>query len=136
MTIALAIVTPSGQAFDGEAERVVLPGAEGEFAVLEQHERFLAPLKPGVLAIHAGGGIEWAAVSDGFADVSAEQVVVLVDSCQKPEEIDAAEAERERSAAAAALAELGAAADDDPRRSELEGQLALAEARLRVASQN
>ena len=136
MAIALAIVTPSGQAFDGEAERVVLPGAEGEFAVLEQHERFLAPLRPGVLAIHSAGGVEWAAVSDGFADVSAEQVVVLVDSCESAEEIDAAEAERERSAAAAALEELGAAAEDDPRRSELERQLALAEARLQVVSRN
>ena len=136
MTIALAIVTPSGQAFDGEAERVVLPGAEGEFAVLEQHERFLAPLQPGALAIHTAVGVEWAAVSDGFADVSAEKVVVLVDSCQSAEEIDVAQVERERSHAAAALVELGVAAEDDARRSELERQLALAEARLQVASRS
>ena len=134
MAIQLAIVTPSGQAFEGEAERVVLPGAEGEFAVLEQHERFLAPLRPGALAIHAAGGVEWKAVSSGFADVGPDQVVVLVDSCDSASEIDRAEAESERSAAEAALAELGDAEEDDPGRVAAAARLQLAEARVTVSS--
>ncbi len=133
MAIQLEIVTPFGQAWDGEVEQIVLPGAEGEFAALEQHERFLAPLQPGVAAIHTSAGIEWAALSSGFADVSAERVVVLVDSCEAPAAIDREAAERQRSEAEAALAELGPASEDDHRRSESEQQLALALARIEVA---
>ena len=92
MALQLTVVTPEGQAYEGEVEQVVLPGSEGDFGVLEQHERYLAALRPGVLEIHApgsgAGGKEWAAVSDGFADVSAEAVTVLVSRCDLAAAID------------------------------------------------
>ena len=89
MSIDLVVVTPHGEAFSEPVEQVVLPGAEGDFGVFENHERFLAPLKPGPMEIHlVGGQTEWAAISSGFADVSAHQVVVLVDECFKAHEID------------------------------------------------
>jgi F-type H+-transporting ATPase subunit epsilon len=89
VSLELVIVTPEGEAFSGPVESVVLPGAEGRFGVLERHERFLAPLQCGAAEIRSQEGTLWAAVSDGFADVSAEQVVVLVDECRRAEEIDA-----------------------------------------------
>ena len=51
MGIQLTVVTPEGQPYQGEVEQVVLPGSEGDFGVLEQHERFLAALRPGVMEI-------------------------------------------------------------------------------------
>ena len=93
MSLNLVIVTPEGEAYSGSVEQVVLPGSEGDFGVLEQHERTLAPLQHGVIEIKTGAGSEWAAVSNGFADVSAERVVVLADSCLLAGEIDKAAAE-------------------------------------------
>ncbi len=93
MPIQLSIVTPSGAAYDGAVDRVVLPGSEGEFEVLPEHERFLCPLRVGEVQIRKGAETLYAAVSEGFADVSADEVAVLVDSCELADEIDTARAE-------------------------------------------
>ncbi len=82
MPLDLTIVTPSGPAYRGDVDSVVLPGSEGDFGVLPGHERFLCPLRPGEVQIKAGGQTIYANASEGFADVSAEQVTVLVDSCE------------------------------------------------------
>jgi F-type H+-transporting ATPase subunit epsilon len=97
MAIKLIVVTPEGEAISCLVESVVLPGAEGDFGVLEHHARFLAPLKPGPVEIKLpDGSTEWAAVSGGFAEVSGHQVVVLVDECFKGSEIDLEHAMRTR----------------------------------------
>ena len=82
MPISLKVVTPEGQAFQGQADAVVLPGSEGEFGVLPGHERFLTALSIGEIQIRTGNQTLVAASGEGFADVSAEQVTVMVDSCQ------------------------------------------------------
>ena len=69
MPFELTIVTPEGQAYQRSVERVVLPGREGEFGVLTNHERFLAPLRVGALEILTTHGPLYAAVADGFGPV-------------------------------------------------------------------
>jgi F-type H+-transporting ATPase subunit epsilon len=124
VAIELTVVTPEGEAFAGPVEEVVLPGSEGEFGVLALHERFLAPLQPGVMEIRtAAGASVFNAVSDGFADVNAERVVVMVDSCQRADEIEVDVARESQSEAEAALAALGIGEEDDVRRAELQNQL-------------
>lgn len=84
MAFELTIVTPSGEAFSGAVESVVLPGEEGDFGVLPGHERFLAALREGPFEIREGNassGTRRGEVSSGFADVSGEHVTVLVDRC-------------------------------------------------------
>jgi F-type H+-transporting ATPase subunit epsilon len=89
MPLDLIVVTPHGEAFAEPVEQVVLPGTEGDFGVLESHEKFLAPLKPGAMEIKLTDGTsEWAAIAEGFAEVTGTQVVVLVDECFKAHEID------------------------------------------------
>jgi F-type H+-transporting ATPase subunit epsilon len=82
MPVELTIVTPQGQAFAGPVDSVVLPGSEGEFGVLPQHERFLTPLRPGELLIRRGGETLRGKLSDGFARVEGQLVTVLVESCE------------------------------------------------------
>ncbi len=130
MPFELTIVTPEGQAYRGSVERVVLPGREGEFGVLTNHERFLAPLRVGAVEILTADGPVYAAVADGFAEVDGEHVTVLVDSCELAHEIDAA---RANAAAAAAEQYLDkAAGDEDPERYR-QYEAALERARTRVA---
>jgi F-type H+-transporting ATPase subunit epsilon len=94
MPLALTVVTPEGQAFQGEAEAVVLPGSEGEFGVLPGHEPFLSALRIGALTIRKAGGEELhAAVSQGFAEVHDDQVSVMVGTCEFAHEIDRSRAE-------------------------------------------
>jgi F-type H+-transporting ATPase subunit epsilon len=98
MPLQLDIVTPEGVRYAGAVESVVVPGVEGDFGVLPGHERFLAPIRIGELEVRGPAG-HWAAVSDGFADVTAERVVLLVDSCEFASDIDEARAERARARA-------------------------------------
>ena len=51
MPFALTIVTPSGEVYRGDADSILLPGSEGEFGVMPNHERFLTPLKIGTIEI-------------------------------------------------------------------------------------
>jgi len=100
MPLQLNIVTPEGTRFDGQVDRVVVPGSEGDFGVLPGHERFLSPVRIGELELEATGGArQWAAVSDGFAEVNGEKVVLMVDSCEFAPSIDAARAERAKARA-------------------------------------
>ena len=134
MSLELIVVTPEGQAYAGSVDQVVLPGSEGDFGVLEQHERYLAPLRCGTMEIQTGDSSTWAAVADGFADVSSEQVVVLVGSCRTLENIDAEAARADQQEAQHALDQLTLSDADQARRSELENARDLATAQLDVHS--
>jgi F-type H+-transporting ATPase subunit epsilon len=114
VSVELVIVTPSGEAYRGEVERVVLPGSEGDFGVLEGHERFLCSLRTGEIQLTLeGGGSLRAAVAGGFADVGGSEAVVLAESCETADEIDFARAEHARTRAEEALASLDAVADPE-----------------------
>jgi F-type H+-transporting ATPase subunit epsilon len=127
----LTIVTPEGQAYQGEVDRVVLPGSEGEFGVLASHERFLSPLKVGQVEIETADGALYAAIRGGFAEVGGEEVTVLVDSCALSDEIDSAEADADVQAAQQALER--AAGDDPDRYAHFEEALEHAQHRLEVS---
>lgn len=131
MSIELVVVTPEGEAFSGPVDSVVLPGVEGEFGVLEAHERFLSALDHGCMEIRSGEASQFQAVSDGFAEVGPERVVVMVDSAIPAGQIDVAAAESARDEASAALEQTD---DDDPKKAELENALARAEAQLATAA--
>jgi F-type H+-transporting ATPase subunit epsilon len=128
----LTIVTPQGTAYNGSAESVLLPGTEGDFGVLPSHERLLTPLRVGGVEIRVDGETHYAAIADGFAEVTGEQVVVLVESCECATDLDVARAELARDRAEQDLATLGE--DPDAKRiAEYEAALARARNRLAVA---
>ena len=134
MAIELIIVTPEGESFSGSVDQVVLPGSEGDFGVLEHHERFLAPLRHGAIEIRTGQSSDWAAVSNGFADVSGERVVVLADVCALAADIDVAMAEEEQREAEAELAALPQHTDHDGHRKVLMDVLVHQAVRIEVAN--
>ena len=132
MSIDLIIVTPEGEAYSGTVDQVVLPGSEGEFGVLEQHERTLAPLQHGAIEIKLESGSEWAAVSNGFADVSSERVVVLADYCVMAGSIDKAEVAQVLADAQAELDSLAEGEESDARRETLGEVVRKSEVQLEV----
>lgn len=114
MPFELVIVTPEGQAFRDSVESVVLPGTEGEFGVLPQHEPFLTGLRIGSAELRRpGGAVELAALSRGYARVESDAVTVLVGSCEFAEEIDRDRAELARERSERQLAELRGTAEGE-----------------------
>jgi F-type H+-transporting ATPase subunit epsilon len=79
-----------------EVDEIIAPGTEGEFAVLPRHAAFMTMLSPGVVVIRKGGDEIEMAISGGFVEVRDNRVVVLADTAERAEEIDAERAEQAR----------------------------------------
>lgn len=95
-TFNLAIITPEGKLFDGEAEFVNLPGSEGRFEVLAQHMNLIASLKPGVIELlDSKGSKQSYIVFDGIAEVNSESCSVLVEKGVSADKIDVSSAKEE-----------------------------------------
>jgi F-type H+-transporting ATPase subunit epsilon len=88
MTLHFELVSPEKLVFSGEVEQVDVPGAEGDFGVLEGHAPLVTTLRPGILTVHAAGGAQRIVVLGGFAEVSAEGLTVLADVAEAAEDID------------------------------------------------
>jgi F-type H+-transporting ATPase subunit epsilon len=112
MSFELTIVAPDGEWYRGPVDSVVLPGSEGEFAVLPNHERFLAPLRVGEVEIRTPADRLLAAIASGFAVVTGDEVAVMVDSCEFARDIDVPRAESARERAERGLAEPGDPGED------------------------
>jgi len=132
VSLTLSIVTPHGTVFEGPVESVVVPGSEGDFGVLPGHERFLSPVRIGELEVRGPNG-RWAAVSDGFADVGPDRVVLMVDSCEFAADIDTARAERARARAEREVEQLRQSQEEEQRFQLAQAALERAIVRLLVA---
>ena len=113
MSIELTVVTPEGQAFREDVTSVVLPGTEGDFGVLEDHEIFLTGLRIGEMRIERQGETLYAALSKGFADVRSKSVSVMVGSCEFTHQIDLDRAKIARDRAQKQLEEMRASGGDE-----------------------
>jgi F-type H+-transporting ATPase subunit epsilon len=128
-TFSLSLVTPEGAAYEGEAERLVVPGAAGEIGVLARHAPLVAMLKAGEIRIKTGDDWQSYAAGPGYFKVQSDRALVLVDDAVRAEEIDVEEARREAEEARRALDE----ADEDADRWTLEQRLRHAENKIAVA---
>lgn len=90
----LELATPTRLAVSAEVDEVVVPGSEGYFGVLPGHAAFLTTLGAGELVYRQGREEHRLVVIGGFAEVSGDQVIILAERAERPEEIDRARAER------------------------------------------
>jgi F-type H+-transporting ATPase subunit epsilon len=103
-TLAVEIVTPDRLVLGQEADSVTLSGVAGEFTVLPLHIPFLSALAIGSVVIRRGGVASPVFVSGGFADVTADKVLILAEAAELPAEIDAERARKAMERAAVRLA--------------------------------
>ena len=112
-TFNFELVTPERLLLSGAAEQVVVPGAEGDFAVLAGHAPVISTLRPGILEITMADGKQRVFVKKGVAEADPERLTVLAQTAVTVESLDAATIAAELKAAEAELAE---AKDDQSRR--------------------
>jgi F-type H+-transporting ATPase subunit epsilon len=128
-TLHVEVVTAERELYNGEADLVSAPSAEGRIGILPQHAALLTLLVPGELRIKLGGEEEPLFVSGGFLEVFEDTVTILADTAEHAEEIDQARAEAARRRAQDSLEH----AESERDRAELQGALQRAITRLRVA---
>ena len=129
----VALVTPDGPAFDGQAEMIIVPGAAGEIGVLARHAPLVATLKSGSTRIHLSADevLEFA-TGPGFFKVELDRALALVDDAVGVKEIDDDRARGQLEAAQAELAKLEAG-DSTADRWQLEQRIKHAENQLSVS---
>lgn len=82
--------------YEGPCESLTIPASDGQRGIWAHHRPMIAAIVPGTIRWRVPGGVdEVAAVSPGMVKVEGNDVVVLVDSAERPEEIDEARARRE-----------------------------------------
>ena len=101
---SVAVVTPEGPAYEGDAEMLIVPGAAGEIGVLARHAPLVATLKAGSTRVHLQGGeVQEYATGPGFFKVEQDRAIALVDGAEQAKEIDVAAARARLEAAQADL---------------------------------
>lgn len=88
-TMKLKIVAPERVFFEGDTTFLEFNTTEGEMGVYPNHIPLTAIVAPGVLRIHEGDGVKEAALMSGFIQILQDEVTILAESVEWPDEIDA-----------------------------------------------
>ncbi|SDB86628.1 F0F1 ATP synthase subunit epsilon [Shouchella lonarensis] len=96
-TVRVSVVTPDGAVYEDEGvELAVLKTVEGEIGVKAKHIPLLAPLAIGPARFLKGGKEAQVSVIGGFVEVRPDQVTILAEAAERPEQIDLSRAEKAR----------------------------------------
>ena len=94
-TFQVHILAADRTFYEGPCVSLTIPTSDGERGILAHHENMMAAVQLGTLRWQPPGQeVQLAAVSPGMIKVEHNDVLVLVDSAERPEEIDEARARR------------------------------------------
>jgi len=89
----LKILTPERAFFDGDVEGVTADAPDGNVMILADHAPFIMPVKIGQIGVKQDGKWDLSVNTEGFLEVRHDGVVIFVQACEHPDEIDARRAE-------------------------------------------
>ena len=93
----LKIITPDRTFYEGSATMVEMNTTEGEMGVYPRHIPMTVIIASGVLNIYEEDGeVKKAALHAGFAEILPEQITILAEIIEWPDEIDEKRAEEAR----------------------------------------
>ena len=75
----LTIVTPEGIVFEGEVDRIELPGTLGSFMVMPMHAALISSLTAGEISYVKEGKSDKVVIKGGFVEVKQDTVSVCVE---------------------------------------------------------
>lgn len=79
----LSLIAPEKVVFTGDVEMIVIPGAKGDFGVLNHHAPFMTMLRAGLVTLYQNGQPDQIfTITGGFCEVTPEGCVVLADSVE------------------------------------------------------
>lgn len=111
----LTIVTPDREFFNEDVDMVEFNTTEGEIGIYKGHIPLTVIVKPGILTITQGDSVRNAALHAGFVQILPEEVTILAEIIEWPDEIDE---ERARAARERAQGRLSGGGDIDVVRAE------------------
>ena len=76
--LKLKIVTPERVEFDGQVERVVVPGTQGQFEILTNHAPIISTLQKGIIVYDSNQ----LRILGGFVEVQKNEVSLCVEKAE------------------------------------------------------
>lgn len=91
----LTVLAAEKPFYEGKCVSLIIPTVEGLYGIQAHHSNIIGAVVPGTLKIMSDDGAEIiAAVSEGIVKVENNEVLILVDTVELPEEIDENRAKR------------------------------------------
>lgn len=96
-TFGLKIIASDRIFYEGRCRKLVLPAPDGEIGILANHENAVIALGVGNARLEFKDD-QWVeiALGEGFAEIVNNRVTILVDTAERPDEIDVRRAEEAR----------------------------------------
>jgi F-type H+-transporting ATPase subunit epsilon len=127
--VTFELVSPDRLLMSVEADAVAMPGMEGDFGVLPGHAPVISALRAGIIEVEgAADSPDRIYIAGGFAEISADRLVVLAEEAVVVSDMDRANLEQRIQEA---NEELAAAEDGEPRRL-TEGKIAVLQEMLSI----
>ena len=99
-TFELHMLAAERSLYEGPCESIIVPTTEGLYGIQAHHVDMIAGVIPGEITYRVPGGTdEHVACSRGMIKVEKNVVTILVDTLERPEEIDVNRAQRAADAA-------------------------------------
>jgi F-type H+-transporting ATPase subunit epsilon len=112
MPIRCEIVSQDRIVFQGDADMVIIPGAEGVMGILPHHSPVLSVLQYGIITVRSQLSEQYFTVAGGIVEVQPDQVTVLADAAENVAEIDEMRAQEARARAEEQLKARGQVDED------------------------
>ena len=96
-TFGLKIIASDKVFYEGRCRKLIIPAPDGEKGILPNHENMVIAIAVGIARMEVEEG-KWTevAVGTGFAEIVNNRVTLLVDTAERPEDIDVRRAEEQR----------------------------------------
>ena len=75
----LEIITPDKKVFEGEVKSVQVPGAKGQFQMLDNHAAIISTLVSGQVKVKSATGEEIFHVKGGVVEMLDNKVIILAE---------------------------------------------------------
>ena len=129
-TFQLEIVTPEKMVVRDVAEEMQIPGKDGYLGILPGHAPLITELAVGEITYRKDKYTHHLSVAWGFAEVLPDKVIILAETAERAEEIDARRAQEAKQRAESHLTTCNTEEDFK----QTAGDLKRAETRLEVAT--
>ena len=96
-TFGLKIIASDKVFYEGRCRKMTIPAADGEIGILPNHENMVIAIPVGIGRVEIEEGkISEVALGSGFAEIVNNRVTLIVDTAERPEDIDIRRAEEQR----------------------------------------
>lgn len=73
------IISPEAKLFEGEAQSVKVPGADGQFEMLNNHAAIISTLSAGTIQVKNDKNVQSFEVKGGVVEMKNNKLIILAD---------------------------------------------------------